>query len=248
MAMADVKERLDQLEQRIEQLDGNVESQVEELLESVRDTIRINSEAQRQESYDFQERILKAICQLQDQVQELKEGLEETRADWAICKRAVASGGVATNVGFTPRLEAPKPKEFDGKRDAKELDDYLWHLERYFEALNLNDELAKVRTASLYLTKLAGVWWRRKHAEMERGICTISLWEQFKNELMRQFYPENVAYEARLKMRELKHTHSIRDYVQEFSGLMLQIPNMTDDDLLFNFTAGLKQWAQLELQ
>ncbi|CAL5345953.1 unnamed protein product [Camellia sinensis] len=128
------------------------------------------------------------------------------------------------------------------------MDDYLWHLERYFEALNLNDELAKVRTASLYLTKLAGVWWRRKHAEMERGICTISSWEQFKNELTRQFYPENVAYEARLKMRELKHTHSIRDYVQEFSGLMLQIPNMSDDDLLFNFTAGLKQWAQLELQ
>ncbi|GMQ10433.1 hypothetical protein CsSME_00053434 [Camellia sinensis var. sinensis] len=49
-------------------------------------------------------------------------------------------------------------------------------------------------------------------------------------------------------MRELKHTRSIRDYVQEFFGLMLQIPNMSDDDLLFNFTVGLKQWAQLELQ
>lgn len=65
---------------------------------------------------------------------------------------------------------------------------------------------------------------------------------------MRQFYPENVAHEARLKMRELKHTRSIQDYVQEFFGLMLQIPNMSDDDLLFNFTAGLKQWTQLELQ
>ncbi|GMQ12089.1 hypothetical protein CsSME_00054546 [Camellia sinensis var. sinensis] len=247
-AVADVKERLDRLEQGMDQLDGKVECQVDELLESVRDTIRGNHESHKQESYDFEERILKAISQLQDQVHELKEGLEETRADWAMCKRAVASGGVATNAGFTPRLEAPKPKEFDGKRDAKELDDYIWHLERYFEALNLNDEMAKVRTASLYLTKLAGIWWRRKHAEIEKGTCTISSWEEFKNELMKQFYPENVAHEARLKMRELKHTRSIRDYVQEFSGLMLQIPNMSDDDLLFNFTAGLKQWAQLELQ
>ncbi|GMP48983.1 hypothetical protein CsSME_00016138 [Camellia sinensis var. sinensis] len=155
-----------------------------------------------------------------------------------MCKQAVASGSVAINMGFTPRLEAPKPKEIDGKRDAKELDNYIWHLERYFEALNLNDEMAKVRTTSLYLTKLAGIWWRHKHAEIEKGTCTITSWEEFKNELMRQFYPENVAHEARLKMRELKHTRSIQNYVQEFSGLMLQISNMSDDNLLFNFTAG----------
>ncbi|GMQ10432.1 hypothetical protein CsSME_00053434 [Camellia sinensis var. sinensis] len=194
--MADVKEWLDRLEQGMEQLDGKVEGQVEELLEFVWDTIWTNHETHKQESYDFEERILKAISQFQDQVQELKEGLEETRADWAMSKRAVASGGVTTNARFTPRLEAPQPKEFNGKSDAKELDDYIWHLERYFKALNLNDEMAKVRTASLYLTKLAGIWWLRKHSEIEKGTCTISSGEEFKNELMRQFYLKNVAHEA----------------------------------------------------
>lgn len=108
----------------------------------------------------------------------------------------------------------------------------MWHLERYFEALGLQDELTKVRTATLYLTNLAATWWRRKHAEIEKGTCTIDTWEAFKQELRRQFSPENVAHDARKRMKELKHTRSIREYVEEFSGLMLQIPNMSEGDLL----------------
>ncbi|KAL6343052.1 hypothetical protein AAG906_017864 [Vitis piasezkii] len=32
---------------------------------------------------------------------------------------------------------------FSGNRDAKELDNFLWHMERYFEAIALMDEAAK---------------------------------------------------------------------------------------------------------
>ena len=50
------------------------------------------------------------------------------------------------------RVEVPKPQGFSGKWDAKELDNFLWHVERYFEAIALTDETAKVRIATLYLT------------------------------------------------------------------------------------------------
>ena len=52
----------------------------------------------------------------------------------------------------TSRVEVPKPQGFSGKRDAKELDNFLWHVERYLEAIALTDEMAKVRIANLYLT------------------------------------------------------------------------------------------------
>ena len=52
-------------------------------------------------------------------------------------------------------MEVPRPQGFSGKRDAKELDNFLWHMERYFEAIALTDEAAKVRTATLYLTDTA---------------------------------------------------------------------------------------------
>ncbi|KAK2970517.1 hypothetical protein RJ640_001722 [Escallonia rubra] len=47
-----------------------------------------------------------------------------------MCKKAIAGGAIVTS---SPRVGAPKPKEFGGKRDAKELDNFIWHMERYFE-------------------------------------------------------------------------------------------------------------------
>ena len=79
---------------------------------------------------------------------------------------------------------------------------------------------------------------------MEKEICTIKTWENFKKEIKRQFYLEDVAYLARKNMRRLKHTGLIRDYAKEFSSLMLEIPNMTKEDLLFNFMDNLQGWAE----
>ena len=47
-------------------------------------------------------------------------------------------------------------------------------------------------------------------------------------------------------MKGLKHTDSVRDYVKEFSSLMLNIRNMSEEDKLFNFVSGLQGWAQTE--
>ena len=40
----------------------------------------------------------------------------------------------------------------------------------------------------------------------------------------------------------------MRDYVKEFSSLMLDIKNMFEEDKLFNFVSGLQAWAQTELR
>ena len=45
---------------------------------------------------------------------------------------------------------------------------------------------------------------------------------------------------ARKNMRHLMRTCLIRDYVKEFSSLMLEIPNMTKEEFLFNFMYNLQ--------
>ena len=45
-------------------------------------------------------------------------------------------------------------------------------------------------------------------------------------------------------MRRLKHTGSIQEYVKEFSALVLEISNMNEEDLLFNFMDNLQGWAE----
>ncbi|KAK3027625.1 hypothetical protein RJ639_042614 [Escallonia herrerae] len=142
---------------------------------------------------ELRPRIMELFANLQEQLDVVRVGVEETRQETTMCKRTIAGGAIVTH---SPRVDAPKPKEFSGKRDAKELDNFIWHMERYFEGASITDEKAKVRTATLYLTDTATLWWRRKHNDIEKGLCTIDTWDVFKKEIKRQFYPENITYDA----------------------------------------------------
>ena len=82
---------------------------------------------------------------------------------------------------------------------------------------------------------------------MGKGICTIDIWADFKQKLQKQFTPSNAEKEVRARLRRLKQSGSIRDYISEFTTLMLKISDMSDKDLLFYFQDGLKDWAKTEL-
>ena len=115
-------------------------------------------------------------------------------------------------------------------------------------AMGIDDEATKIQTATLYLTDTVMLWWRRRRTDIERGTCTISSFNEFKRELKRQFYPENVEDEARARLRRLKQSGSVRDYVKEFTTLVLEIPDLSNKDSLFYFIDGLQPWAKTELQ
>ncbi|KAI9196364.1 hypothetical protein LWI28_023307 [Acer negundo] len=53
--------------------------------------------------------------------------------------------------------------------------------------------------------------------------------------------------EIKENLKKLKQAGSMRDYVKDFSSLMLDIQNMSEEDKLFNFMSGLQTWAQTEL-
>ncbi|KAJ9705479.1 hypothetical protein PVL29_003496 [Vitis rotundifolia] len=232
-----------------------MEKGLEDLREQIQDLREgmLGSQVQsvsHEEFRSFQDKVMSMFASVESRMEALAARMEardqEIRQELVIYKAAVSAQVMATQ--GASRVEVPKPQGFSGKRDAKELDNFLWHMERYFEAIALIDEAAKVRTATLYLTDTATLWWRRRFADMEKGICTIETWDDFKREIKRQFYPEDVAYLARKNMRRLKHTGSIRGYVKEFSLLMLEIPNMTEEELLFNFMDNLQGWAEQELR
>ncbi|WJZ96495.1 hypothetical protein VitviT2T_015177 [Vitis vinifera] len=248
LAMADTREGLDLIEQGMEKGLEDLREQIQDLRERV--LVSQVQPVSHEEFVSFQGKVLSMLASMESRIEALTTQMEsrdqEVRQELAIYKAAMSARVMATQ--GASRVEVSKPHRFSGKRDAKELDNFLWHMERYFEAIALTDEAAKVRTATLYLTDTATLWWRRRFADMEKGICTIETWEDFKREIKRQFYPEDVAYLARKNMRRLKHTGSIREYVKEFSSLMLEIPNMTEEELLFNFMDNLQRWAEQELR
>ncbi|RVW96756.1 hypothetical protein CK203_026068 [Vitis vinifera] len=112
----------------------------------------------------FQDKVMTMFASVESRMEALAARMDardkEIRQELAIYKTAVSARVMATHEA--PRVEVPKPHTFNGKRDAKELDNFLWHMERYFEAIALMDEATKVRTTTLYLTDNATLWWRRR--------------------------------------------------------------------------------------
>lgn len=75
----------------------------------------------------------------------------------------------------------------------------------------------------------------------------MTTWDDFEREFRKQFYHECATDEARAKLGQLTQNCSLREYVREFSELMLQVPNMSENEALFCFKDGLKHWEKLEL-
>lgn len=174
--------------------------------------------------------------------------IEEMHEDLALCKRALAMGADTSDNVEAKRIEVPKPKSFGGSCNAREVDNFLWGLDQYFGAIGITEEDAKIRTAALYLTDTAMLWWRRRRGDAEKGTCTITTFDDFTKELKRKFYPENADDEARARLRRLKHLGSIRDYIKDFINLVLEIPDLPDKDALLNFMDGFQPWAKTELR
>ena len=145
------------------------------------------------------------------------EKVDKLEMELNLCKVVITSGG-AVQVTTMHKVDAPKLKAYGGARSAREIDDFLWNLERYFDAVGIVDEATKVKSVSLYLSDVATMWWRHRCEDAKRGPCTIDTWDDFVRELKKQFYPDNTEKEARSKLRRLQHRDGyIREYVKEFS-------------------------------
>ena len=244
LGVADTKEGMDLLEPSMEKVVEDLKVQTQDLQEGMQSS-PVHA-VSHEEFMTFQDKVLSVLASLESRVEVLTKHQEELRQEVAIYKTTLSARVMATHEA--PRVEVLKPHTFSGNRDAKELDNFSWHMERYFEAIALTDEATKVRTATLYLTDNATLWWRRRFLEIEKGTCTIDTWEDFKREIKKQFYLEDVEYLARKKFKYLKHTGSIRDHVKEFSSLMLKAPGMNEKTLLFEFKDNLQGWAEQELR
>ncbi|CAL5371561.1 unnamed protein product [Camellia sinensis] len=172
-----------------------------------------------------------------------KDKIQEIVDEQSLLKKAICGH---TNSEKAPsKIKVPDPKAFAGNRSAKELENFLWDMEQYFKAAHV-PEGEKVTITSMYLTGDAKLWWRTRVGDDAR--IEISTWDTLKKEMKEQFLPCNTSWVARDALKRLKHAGSVRDYVKEFSSLMLDIKNMSEEDKLFNFMSGLQNWAQLELR
>ncbi|XP_022745098.1 uncharacterized protein LOC111295720 [Durio zibethinus] len=181
--------------------------------------------------------------EVRDALNVLQKEFEELRAQVGVLQVAVARSS-SSSVKRGKRAKVPKPRCYEGAKDAKELENFLFDMEQYFRAVCIESEEDKVVMASMYLAGNAKLWWRSKFVNDE---CPIKTWVDLKQELKNQFFPENVEYMARMKLRELVQTGTVREFVRSFSTIMLDIRDMSEKDKMFYFLEGLKPWVRTEL-
>ncbi|KAK3033801.1 hypothetical protein RJ639_034372 [Escallonia herrerae] len=224
-----LREKLDDLEvdSRLVVLDGKVDVFAEELDDLIKERVTHFTKGEVQRRKD-----------LEGQVAELQEEL-------AACKRELTRATRQGCIAVQLRIKKmPEPKSYDRTGEARQMDDFFWHLERYFEALDIDYEEEKVQTAIMYLTDTTALWWMHRYTDGRE----VKTWEKFQRELKRQFYPKSVKDMAMINLRRLRQKGSVREYVKEYSALMLKIPEMSERQRLCFFVDGLEQWVATELQ
>ncbi|TXG51561.1 hypothetical protein EZV62_024085 [Acer yangbiense] len=133
--------------------------------------------------------------------------------------------------GPMSKIKVPKPKQFNGSRKAKELENFLWDMERYFKVARIH-EREHMSITSMYLSGDAKLWWRTRIADdLSASKPNIVVWELLKNKLKDQFLPCNTSWLVRENPQEVE-----------------EVRNMSEKYKLFNFMYGLQTWAQAELR
>ena len=61
------------------------------------------------------------------------------------------------------RIRVLMPHSYGGAWDAKELENFFFDMEQYFQAVRLDSEEAKVIIATMYLINDAKLWWQNKY-------------------------------------------------------------------------------------
>ncbi|KAL2235789.1 UNVERIFIED_CONTAM: hypothetical protein Sindi_1311100 [Sesamum indicum] len=102
---------------------------------------------------------------------DMRRDMEQMSIQIGLLQRVVSNAPVVAH-DHGARLRIPEPKAYGGAQDAKEVENFLFDMEQYFLAANVEDEVRKVSTATMYLTGDAKLWWRTIYTEIQANHVT----------------------------------------------------------------------------
>ena len=129
----------------------------------------------------------------------IEREFEELKAQVSVLQMAMGRVS-SSSMDRGKRAKVPKPRCYEGARDTKELENFLFDIEQYFRVVHTDSKEDKVAMVAMYLAGDAKLWWRSKFVNDE---CLIKTWGDLKQELKSQFFSKNLEYNARRKLREL---------------------------------------------
>jgi hypothetical protein len=141
-----------------------------------------------------------------------------------------------------------QPAPFRGSSDKRVLvQDWLFSLNCYFKAANIVSERERINYAVCLFQDHAAQWYRLQCLRAPDGEPYDS-WDDLQDALEKQFMPVNFEKRARDQLAALKQTTSVRRYVQEFTNLCLNVPDLHPSEQFHRFVQGLKANVRREVE
>lgn len=97
----------------------------------------------------------------------------------------------AGGVSVASHMKVPKLHRFNGTWDVKEIEIFIYHLEKCLKVNQIYDDEMKITTTSIFLIDDAMLSWQRWDSDVEKGLCTIDNQDEFKYEMHEQFLPKD---------------------------------------------------------
>ena len=87
----------------------------------------------------FEEKLVGFKAEMQSLMDDFKDTLQSYGDDVAVLKKAMLQGSSLGPESSSSKVRVLEPKGFNGNRNAKELEDFLWDMEQFFKAAHVPD-------------------------------------------------------------------------------------------------------------
>jgi len=186
--------------------------------------------------------------------QQLAQGIAQGDPNSSSLSQAVSStvAPVLDN-SCTLRILQQRLCPFDGRRDVRCLDGFIDSMENYFATAGTLTEASKLSISISYLEKTAATWWKAHIRSTPEDIIghhhpqRIRSWIAMKTGLLAEFYPTDIIRSARDRLAKIQQTGSVKEYVERFRNIELQIPDLSETEKLDRFRRGLKDNIRLQI-
>jgi chemotaxis protein histidine kinase CheA len=158
----------------------------------------------------------------------------------------VAAPVAPANVAHPAEARAPqppKPEPFTGGT-TQQVDQWIFHIDNYFDATRMSDTYAKSKFARACMSEAALAWimeWNT--SAINNGQRLNWTWEEMKVKLIERFRPIAVSTTARHKIWNIKqeNTETVNEFCQRFLNLNSMLEGTAEVDRVYLFTNGLKK-------
>jgi hypothetical protein len=141
------------------------------------------------------------------------------------------------------KIKIKLPRIFKGTRTAEAIRQWLFDFNNYTEFHQFTDA-QKVAYVPQYLEGPASDWWDR----LRRTNTIPGTFAEVETSMRNMFLPQNYISRLRSKLYQLKQITSVEVYAKAFREILLELPDMPEEEVTHLFMQGLKRETRLEVE